>query len=359
MKNRQTFKICFVSHGLAGGGMERALVSLANHFAEKNNEITILNIYRTEVFFDVDPRIKIVWPEIKRGNRVWYILRLIPFLRNEIKQLKPDVIFSFGETFNSYVILATRFLNIKVVLSNRMWPSLKLGFPAEYLNRLLYRFANGVIAQTNTARQFICKRSYNSNIIVIPNAVKPIEIKQFTKKKQIISVGRISKAKGHIILLKAFAKVAEQNWTLHLIGDGPERNNLETEAEKLGVTNRVIFHGHLKNFNKLLGESEIFVLPSFYEGFPNALLEAMSVPLACISSNCVAGPSDIIEHGKNGMLVETGNVDELAVAIERLIADKELRENIAKEAYKVRETYKFDKIANQYLDFIQKTINNR
>ena len=121
----------------------------------------------------------------------------------------------------------------------------------------------------------------------------------------------------------------------------------------------VVFHGFMKDFNNLLGESEIFVLPSYHEGFPNALLEAMSVPIACISSNCVAGPSDIIEHGKNGLLVEPGNVEELAAAINKLIQNKELRDSLAREAYKVRETYNFEKIARQYLDFIQATIEKR
>ncbi|MBK8547866.1 MAG: glycosyltransferase [Saprospiraceae bacterium] len=113
-----------------------------------------------------------------------------------------------------------------------------------------------------------------------------------------------------------------------------------------------IFYGHLKDFGKILGESDIFVLPSFYEGFPNALIEAMSVPLACISSNCVAGPSDIIQHERNGMLYEPGNIEELTTLLNILTGNTDLRQSLSNEAIKIRETLEFKKIAQQYLDFI-------
>lgn len=352
MKLRYTKKICFVSHGLGGGGMERALVSLANDFVKKNHEVTILNIYNTEIFFDLDPRIQIIWPKFKRQNRFLYILRLLPFIRNQIRKVNPDVVFSFGETFNSYVIISTRFLNHRLILTNRMWPLLKLGFPSEYLNRFLYRLADGVISQTTTAKDLIKKNSFNSNITVIPNAVVPIETITVSKKKQIISVGRLSKAKGHSTLLNAFARLPKNDWTLHLVGDGSESEHLKSAAVVLGVSDKTFFHGHLKDFSNLLAESEIFVLPSFFEGFPNALIEAMSVPLACISSNCVAGPSDIIQDGINGMLFETGNNQQLADRLLKLMNDLVLRENLAKEAYKVRQDYEFNKIADSYLKFL-------
>lgn len=344
-------KILFVSHGLRGGGMERSLVTLANYFI-KNNEVTILNIYKTDVFFEIDKNIEVIWPDFERNNRVLYILRLLPFIRMNIKKLKPDVVLSFGETFNSYVVFSLAFLKPRIVLTNRMWPQLRLGFPADLLNKIIYRFADGVIAQTQTAKEIIQKKAYNRNIVVIPNSVVPIEVLRKEKKQQIVSVGRLSKAKGHTVLLQAFAKLTTKGWSLHLVGDGPLRQSLEREVNTLGIDNKVYFHGHLKDFSTLLAESEIFVLPSLFEGFPNALIEAMSVPLACISSACIAGPSDIIQNGVNGILVKPGNSTELAAAIEQLISDKAYRDLLAREAYKVRSTYDFETIAKRYLDFM-------
>ncbi len=347
--------ICFVGGGLKGGGQERALTSLANYAAAHDYDVIILNLFKTDIFFELHPEIKLIWPKIEREklNRFVYALSLIPFIRKEIKKHKPDVVICFGEWFNAYTILSTRFLGIKVFVSNRMGPMLKLGFLLDTANKLLYRYADGVIAQTNTAKDIISIKGPNKNIRVIPNAVIPIEANQFSKKNQIVTVGRLSKAKNHILLVRSFAKLNNSLWTLHIIGDGEERYNLECEVRKLGIEKKVIFYGQQKEFGSILSESEIFVLSSVFEGFPNALVEAMSVPLACISTNCIAGPSDIIQDGVNGILVKPNDIDEMTEAINRLVQDQKLRNELSDEAYKVREKYHFDTVAKQYLAFIQ------
>ncbi len=354
-------KICFVGAGLVAGGQERHLTGLANYYAKQGYGVSIINLFRTKQFFQLENKIEIIWPDFERKkfNRFVYALKLIPYLRKNLKRLNPDVILSFGEWFSPYVLFSTRFLNIPVFPFELMGPTLNLGKFIEKMRKLSYKYAKGVIVQTSIAAEVIKTKTGIYKVCIIPTPVNVIETSPSEKKNQVVSVGRLSKEKGHSILLNAFAKVDDKNWTLHLVGDGPERSNLELEASALGLSDKVIFHGFMKDFRYILGESEIFVLPSFYEGFPNALLEAMSVPLPCISSNCVAGPSDIIEHGKNGLLVETGNVDELAASLTKLISDKQLRDKLAKEAYKVRETYDFEKIAEMYLQFIQQTIDNR
>jgi len=354
-------KICFIGAGLAVGGQERHLTGLANHYSKVGFEISIVNLFKTEIFFSLEDNIEIFWPKIDRTNynRFLYAIITIPYIRKCLGKIKPDVILSFGEWFSPFVILSTRFLGIPVFPFELMGPTINLGSLNNAFRKLTYKIADGIIVQTNIAADLVRKKTGHNNVVAIPTPVNVIEIIKTEKKNQIISVGRFSPEKGQIVLLQAFYKIQPKTWSLHFIGDGPERISLENETKKLEIVDRVKFHGHMQDFRKTLCESEIFVLPSFYEGFPNALLEAMSVPLACISSNCIAGPSDIIEHGKNGLLVEPGNVEELATALNKLIEDNELRETLAQEAYKVRETYDFDKIAGQYLQFIQQTIENR
>ncbi|OQX81545.1 MAG: hypothetical protein B6D61_00535 [Bacteroidetes bacterium 4484_249] len=354
MKKEHPKKVCFIGRGLTGGGMERALTSLANYFAEHHYDVIILNLFDTEVFYELHREIQLIWPGINRKklHRFVYATALLPYIRKEIKKTRPDVILSFGEWFNAYVILATRFLGVRLFITNRMGPMLKLGFPLDNANRILYKYANGVIAQTQTAKEIIYKKTNNKNIKVIPNAVSPINVSSVSGKKQIVTVGRLSREKGHILLLKAFATLKHPDWTLHIVGDGPEREKLEQKTESLGLNNRVSFYGHKKEFSHILAASDIFVLPSYYEGFPNALIEAMSVPLACISSDCVAGPADIIQDGINGLLVEPGNVGTLASALNHLIENPELRKRLALAAYKVREQYNFYRIAKEYLGFL-------
>lgn len=347
-------KICFIGSGLKGGGQERALSSLANFYAAKGHKVFVINLFKTEQFFELDPRISIIWPDIDRINhkRLTYAILILPYLRRSVKRTKADVHLSFGEWFNPYVILATRAMRISLFLFDRMGPEMKMDPLVSFLRKLLYRFASGVIVQTGTAADIVAKKTGARNVHVIPNPLNPIDVEILSKKNQIVTLGRLSPEKGHIVLIRAFSRVKNKDWTLHFIGDGPERAVLEKEASDLGLYSRVIFHGHLKDFKNILGESDIFVLPSFYEGFPNALIEAMSVPLPCISSNCVAGPSDIISAGINGILVEPGNFESLANALNLLIENPAMRMKFANEAYKVREKLAFDKIMERYSEVI-------
>ena len=347
-------RICFIGAGLKGGGQERALTSLANYFAGKKYKVSIINLFKTEQFYPLENSIEVIWPKTERSqhHRLAYAFLIIQFLRKVIKKVKPDVLLSFGEWFNPFVIFSTRFLRIPLYVFDRMGPQMKMDPFVNLARKVLYRYACGIIVQTSTAAKIVAKKTGATNIAVIPNMVNIINTDVSIKKNQIVTLGRLSREKGHIYLVRAFGKLTQKGWSLHIIGDGPERQSLEREILSLGLTGRVKFYGHLKDFGQILGESDIFVLPSLYEGFPNALIEAMSVPLPCISSNCIAGPGDIIKDGVNGLLVEPGNVEALASAMTSLIQDPDLREKLASEAFKVRDTLAFDKIAKQYVDFI-------
>lgn len=348
-------RITFIGGGLQGGGQERSLVNLSNHLTRIGYSVSIINLFRTDNFYYLDERITIEWPIISREkyHRLIYAFIVLKYVRQKIRTLKPDVILSFGEWFNPFVILSTRFLNIPVYISDRMGPTMKLDPLVQLTRRLLYRYADGVIVQTQFAREIVQKLTKITRIKVIPNPLYPINANTNYKVKRIVSLGRLSKEKGHIHLIRAFSKIQSPEWTLAIIGDGYERTYLQREAEDLHIAGRVKFYGQLKEFAAILGESEIFVLPSLHEGFPNALLEAMSIPLACISTNCYAGPEDIIQHGVNGLLVKPGDEIELKAAIDLLIENPELRKNLAGEAYNVRELYKFERIAEDYIKFIE------
>ncbi len=348
--------VILIGSGLGPGGTERALSMLANKFDEVGIEVTIITAYKTAIFYDINPSIKILMPSDSKGRTlyVWYVLKTIIYLRRQIHSSKSKVILSLNDWINPIVILASFFLKKRVIISDRTSPDRNLGIRNRILKSIFYPLADGAIAQTERAKRYLEKLIDSDKVVTIPNPVNIITVEKTVKKNIIITVGRLSIEKGHITLIKAFANVTESDWELVIIGDGPEKTNLVESAIRLGINSRVHFLGHQKRFDQYLSGSEIFVLPSFYEGFPNALLEAMSVPLACISSDCVAGPGEIINPGVNGLLVKPGDVKELAESIDLLIKDSEMRQKLAKEAYKVRERYDFDKIAGEYLRFILK-----
>ena len=117
MKN----SICFIGGGLSGGGQERAMVSLANEFAKRGYKVSILNLFKTEVAFDLESEIKVIWPLVdrKKNRKYIYAAKLIPFIYRNIKQQNPEVVISFGDWFNAYTLAATRFLKVKVFITNR------------------------------------------------------------------------------------------------------------------------------------------------------------------------------------------------------------------------------------------------
>lgn len=347
-------KILIINNGLAGGGIERASVSLANYFSRLGYQADVLALYQSKPFFLLDSKVSFTEPEFtkKDSGKYLYVIKMMFYARKKIKQLNPDVILAFGEWTNPFVVMASIGLNIPIYISDRMNPLAKLPFVSETLRKILYKRAKGIIAQTNFAKEILTGKTNSDNIRVIPNPVNVINRIDCEQKKRIVSVGRLSPEKGHKYLLQAFSGLTDKSWELSIVGDGVERINLEKMAIELGIDKRVIFHGHLKDFSFQLSEAQIFVLPSLKEGFPNALIEAMSLPLACISTDFLQGSEEIVKDGVNGLFVTPGSVDELSIALNRLIADEILRKELAENAVKVRKDLAFEKIAHQYLDFI-------
>ena len=346
--------ILIINNGLAGGGIERASVSLANYFHLQGFKITVLALYQSEKFFKLNDGIYFHEPDFSREklNKYLYLVKMIFFSRKAVKGINPDTIVSFSEWTNPYVVFSLIGLNFPIYLSDRMSPFAKLPFISEILRIIFYKKASGIIAQSNFAKDVLKKKTNAAQIAVIHNPVNVIQRIDCTPKNRIVSVGRLEEVKGHKFLIQAFSMVNNLEWELSIVGDGSERANLENLAKELKVDNRVIFHGHLIDFRRQLSEAQIFVLPSLKEGFPNALIEAMTVPLACVASDTLHGYNEIIKSEVNGILVTPGNPSELTEAINRLIEDKNLREFLMTNALKVRVDLKFETIAQSYLDVI-------
>ncbi len=346
--------ILLINNGLSGGGTERASISFAHYLVEQGFEVAVLALYQSIPFYKLDSRVKFIEPTFSRSgiSTYRYIMRMMSFVRKNVKTLRPDTILSYNEWTNAYVVLACLGLNVPLYISERMHPKAKLPFSTELLRQLLYRKASGVVAQTAFGKRIIQQKTKAKNVVAIPNAVNVILPLNVIKRKQIVAVGRLEKVKGHRFLLEAFAKIKNSEWKLCIVGDGSEKDTLIQLTRDLNISNRVEFKGHLLDFRKELSESEIYVLPSIKEGFPNSLIEAMSLPLACISGDFYEGEHDLVKHEFNGLLVPPENTIELAKAIDRLIEDDTLRESIAQKAFHVREELAFDRVSEELKNFI-------
>jgi GalNAc-alpha-(1->4)-GalNAc-alpha-(1->3)-diNAcBac-PP-undecaprenol alpha-1,4-N-acetyl-D-galactosaminyltransferase len=350
-------KICLTNAALHCGGAERALSEFANYLVDQGDDVTVLLIFKKEIFYKLDSRVKIVEPTFERAgtNKVIYAFKTIKFLRQSIRQIDPEVILNF--IFPSFFLIATIGIGVPIYISVRNDPSKTSFIDPGWIRRILFKRSPGIIAQTSFAKDTLTEQVAHKNIKVIPNYVRQIRQTDELPSKKIVSVGRLIQSKGHDHLIEAFAGIDDASWELIIAGDGPLRKQLQGLAANLGVESRVHFLGSQPDIDKVLQSCEIFAFCSLSEGFPNALLEAMATPLACISYNCQAGPSDIITDGQNGFLVAVGDKDEFKRKLYQLVKDTNLRETFKASAIHTRKRFDATTLANAYRDFINGSSN--
>jgi glycosyltransferase involved in cell wall biosynthesis len=171
-------------------------------------------------------------------------------------------------------------------------------------------------------------------------------------------VGRLAPEKGIKFLLKAWKDVLKEfpQAQLLILGEGSEKENLLAQTQRLNLSESVEFKGVIKDISSFLAAADIFVLPSLAEGMPVALLEAMAWGLSAIASR-VSGTVEVITSGKNGILVEPGDVPGLSRAIINLLADAELRRRISGAARKrVKESFSLEKMVESHLQLYREML---
>jgi glycosyltransferase involved in cell wall biosynthesis len=350
------------------GGIERASSTLANQFARRGHEVHFVKIFPFADFYEIDSSIKIYTPQkqflkkefSKFGNILYYWNVLNPFygsILKIVKRINPDAILSFGDWFPHLVMLGLR-NQFPFYYGNRSNPNIKYPYYFELIRKAAYKISppSGVIAQTNRAKERKQRLlGDEANIRIIPNPA-PVISQSFEKRENwIISTGRLHKEKGFIRLIEIFSKLQNKNdWKLIIVGDGIHAREIKEKVKELDLEQYVIFTGKVKNVFELLAKSKIFVLASHNEGFPNALLEAAAAGLACLSFDIVAGPSDIISNGMNGILIPDNDLIAMTDALQMLISNQDEIDRLGVAAKKSMERFNIEKITDEYLSFIIK-----
>ncbi len=356
MEEEEKIKVMFVLPKLTPGGTERAVSLLANYFSSKENyEVSILLMFKKDLFFKLNENIKIIEPTDFRGKfgKVFFIPLLLNYLRSNIRQIKPTYIFSFG--YILITLISSVFIRTKVIVSYRSSPD-RVRFPNNKLLNGIYNLLNsifkfrvdGLIAQTNYALEVYGKRYPRIPQALIPNFLREIKSYKGERKNEIITMGRCDYEKSQKDLIEAFAKINPEDWNLVILGDGPLRPQLEKQAKDLGVAAKVKFLGFHQDVDKFLSTAKIFAFTSILEGFPNAIIEAMANQLPVVSYNCVAGPSDIIQDGYNGFLIEVSNINELVQRLTDLIKDEALREKMGHHSKLLSSNYEYYDVCAKY-----------
>ncbi|QBI53110.1 glycosyltransferase family 4 protein [Streptomonospora litoralis] len=201
---------------------------------------------------------------------------------------------------------------------------------------------DAVAVLTNRDREDYEKLLPGTRLVRIPNAVHSLEQKPSDHSSKIaLAAGRLGPQKGFDMLIPAFKKVVERHpdWQLRIFGTGKKRDELRALIEKHHLYNHVLLMGHTDHMDDELAKSSFYILSSRFEGLPMVVIEAMAHALPVVSFDCPTGPADVITDGKDGLLVPPKNIDALAEAISKMMADRELRSAMGAEALKTAESY--------------------
>ena len=383
---------------LVKGGAERVMCNLAEYFYSQGYIVTFVTTYlgqeeyevphatwhrepsegcRELTVLDPDDHEHKVWidenadgikrvftalPLNDRSGRIANFIKREKILKNTWKQLHPDVILSFLGKNNIMAIKSARGLGIPVVVSVRSNPSREYGDRSLNLSmRHYFPKAAGVVVQTTEAAECFDSRVRTK---ILPNSIHPDFINRSIvpfeeRAKEIVTVGRLDDNKNQILLINAFKELEKDfpDYRVVIYGDGEKRKEFESNASK-----SVTFMGRVSDVPDRIAGAEVFVLTSRQEGYPNALIEAMSLGLVCISTDCpCGGPRDLIRNGKNGLLIPMASdeemVKELSDALRRVLTDRKLAKEMSQNALKVRDEYNPDIINGQWKDYLEGVMN--
>jgi len=212
----------------------------------------------------------------------------------------------------------------------------------EQVRRLCYRRADLLTANTAAAVDYFRGVLPEERRACIANAVSvPVQSDTATREPWLLIVARLVPQKGHRHLFEAFARLHQRfpEWRLRVVGDGPEGQRLRDLADHLGIAGAVEWPGAVRNPHEDYARSSIFVLPSEYEGLPNALLEAAAHGLPTVVSDASPGLRELVDDGRSGFVVRVEKCDAFAEALQRLMADADLRRRFGARAREIANRY--------------------
>lgn len=358
------------------GGVERVFTDKMNYLADKAwHEVYLITTCQgehalsyplsdkiTHIDLNVRFHTKYQYSLPKRLYMGWKMDRMLIKKINEItEKINPDIIIT-TTYYGADAICNLKCGTKKIIESHtaKQFTGINDGVKRNFISNIYTKWklkntfntiekkSDAVVALTNGD----AKTWKAHNVMVIPNIVdvKNTTYSQQTNKTAIFA-GRFTYPKGLERMLEAWKIVVSKrnDWTLRLVGEGEQKNQLIKQCEELGITDNVEFVPATKEVAKEYTNSSLFLFSSRYEGFGLVLVEAMQCGVPCISFDCPYGPSDIIDDGVNGCLIENGDVEAFANATLKLIEDDELRKQMGKAAIEKAKQYLPEQIMPQWV----------
>lgn len=363
MKVLSESKILFVVSQLRVGGAAKMIKYVANLCATRFAGVALATYYDSFTPDDVNPLIRRFNLNVKAGKLPLWRLIALYRLRKEIKNGDYDIVCSFLPDVSAMSRIATIGTDTIVVSAERGDPYQFSSFWKRTIS-WTYRKSDYCVFQLDKARDFFGEE-ISKHSLVIPNPYVPVNnVEPYTgvRKKTIVSAGRFAPQKRFDILIEAFSKVHERypDYKLVLYGEGDSLAEYKEISKQFGIEDCVEYPGYVRDVPSAVREDGIFVLSSDYEGIPNSLIEAMSVGLPVVATDCTpGGPAFLTNNGERGLLVPTHNVEEMAHAILRLIENESLSKTLSERAIEIVKQLDINVINNMWMEAFTQMIEKK
>ena len=343
------------------GGVERVVTTLANHFSSvygyRVNIYSLSKKRNDSLPYDLHSSISVKYLGYKVSSldkSYKACLKELAFLYKKLRKEQIDILITTTTFHNVYFSIMAPILKYKVIGSHHeeyqsdtsKWNRLK---------KIFYRNLHGVVVLTQS--DYMNYRKYNHNVRVIPNSIPFKREYAFNEKnKKIIMVGRLSSEKSMEYGIKGFAQLVNKHteWELEIIGDGPQKDNLNNLIENLNLDKKVYITNFTKNIEQKYKEAAFTMLTSQKEGFGCVLIESFAKGIPVISFNNV-GPSAIIQHYQNGFLVKKNDLNVLVEMMDIIMSNDQLRSNLSECAYSSSYKYTITNVMQLWANLINDT----
>ena len=350
-------KIIFVSSTLTSGGSERVISLIANHMAEKGHEVEIVCLLEPIVFYPLHPAVKVAFAEKEIKNKSLPARML--WLRKHVKEARPDVVVSFMILVYITTLFSLMGVKVPIITSERNDPA-SFSWWKRALRRVLLPRTTCHVVQTQKIKDYYTEDIKRKTVIIgNPVTNKVFDVQPVEKKDVMINVARLFPQKNQKMLIRAFHSIKDQipTYKLKIYGEGPLRLDLQQLIDYLQLSDRVELCGRSEKVLEEMNASRIFVMSSNHEGLSNAMIEAICIGLPIVSTK-VSGTEELIEEGKNGLLTDVGDEQQLADALLRLAKDEALQQSMGKNNKENAKRFKESEVLNQWETLICKFQNN-
>lgn len=343
-------KIVFVIPNMTGGGTERVISLLSDVYIRMGYEVAIMQFAGYEHAYELNSEVEDFSVAPRSNGNPFIALKKLVSIRRYFKKNQNCCIFAFCVMGAVYSALTTWGLQRYLLVAERNSPD---SCNIKKLRNWAYRRADRITFQTEEGISYF-PGDIAAKAVVIPNPVDASVPERYEgiRSSRIVTVGRLHKQKNHALLLEAFADFTGKfpDYELHVYGQGELEKALKERANALKIGNKVIWHGFCSNVREEIKDAAMFVLSSDYEGISNSMLEALSMGIPTISTDCPIGGAKIyIENGESGLLVPTGDRKALSEAMCRIAGDRGLAEKLSINAAEIKERYSLTRIAKEFL----------